>query len=177
VEHTWDGDGRTIALVGPREAGRSLAAARLSSAYARCPGGAATLSLESSTEEAGRKAAALRDEHRVVVVDTPALSLADPGSFSRTAHLVAAARPDEVHVVLPATCEALVARGLLDALEGQLRVDRILLTRLDETRRAPALLGLAMERGLPVSYVSTGDEREGTLRPADPALLAGLAMP
>jgi flagellar biosynthesis protein FlhF len=196
----FDGDRRVIALVGSSGSGRSLALCRLAQAYV----GAGTfepvvLDLSSGTrsdrisarlEELGvswetadsaTRAKQARLEQlrhgRVLLVETPPVSQAEPESFARLAGLLEAVKPDEIHAVLPLTLERTAAVSLLEALRNVLPIDRLLFTRLDETSRPAGVLALAIESGLPVSFVSSGQDPTLGLRAADPVQLAGLALP
>jgi flagellar biosynthesis GTPase FlhF len=200
VEHGFPGDRRTIALVGASGSGRTLAAARLARAYEaggtfrvavldlasedgseRLRGLLAGTDVEvrtaSTCAEAARHAQELSGPRTLLVIDTPPFSAAAPETAATLATLLAAVSPDEIHAVVAATTDVRAVERILDAATSSgLRVDRLLLSRLDEVPRPGGPLGLAVERGLPVSFVGTGREPERGLRPADPVLLAGLLV-
>jgi flagellar biosynthesis GTPase FlhF len=199
VMHGFVGNRRTIALAGPGGAGRTLAAARIAKAYARAgdfdvavldltsPAGSATLRelLDGSgiplrsagtPEDAARVAAEMVGRGRIVVVDTPPVLGAGPRTAPRPAELLAAVGPDEVHVVLPCAMEDGLAAFVLDAIGADSSRDRLLLTRLDESQRVGSVIGLAIDRRIPVSYLSDGPHLERGMRPADPANLASMLL-
>jgi flagellar biosynthesis GTPase FlhF len=200
VEHGFAGDRRTIVLVGASGGGRTLAAARLARGYAQAgtfrvavldlasedgserlrgllAGTDVELRAASTQVEAAQHAYELSGPRRILVIDTPPLSAGAPESAEALTALLAALAPDEIHAVVPATTDVGATERMLDtAARSGLRVDRLLLSRLDEVPRPGGVVGLAVERGLAVSFVATGREPERGLRPADPVLLAGLLV-
>ena len=60
-----------------------------------------------------------------------------------------------------------------DALGAYARVgvDRLFLTKLDETSRLGAACTLAIESGLALSYITDGRDVPGNFHPADPSAL------
>ena len=110
------------------------------------------------------------------MVDTPPVSPGDPDSIARLEELLAATRPDEVHLTVPAATDVRAVRALLDALSGRIAVGRLLITRLDEMPSAAVAVGLSLTLRKPISYVSSGRDPRRGLRPADPAELAAMVM-
>jgi flagellar biosynthesis GTPase FlhF len=199
VAHGFKGNRRTIVLAGPSGAGRTLAAARIARAYAsagifevgvldlsgRGGPGTARAALEGTPidvrsavvpEDAARVAVEMTGPGRVLVVDTPPVLGSGPAARPRPAELIAAVAPDEVHVVVPAAMDDGLAAFVLEAIVADASRDRLLVTRIDEPGRAGAVLGLAIERRLPVSYVSSGPYADRGLLPADPVMLASMLM-
>jgi flagellar biosynthesis GTPase FlhF len=199
VRHEWRTRRRTIALIGPPGAGKTLVAAKLCLAYAAGPGLATVaLSLEEPrgavrlgllTEDAdvelaiaptpavARRAAAALGGYDLVVADTPAFAPARPASIERLAQLLAALKPDEVHLVLPAATPLAAAQRALAAARGRVSVDRIALTHLDLGGSLGGTVGLAIRERRPLSFLSGGDLPRAGLRAADPAVLAELVLP
>jgi flagellar biosynthesis protein FlhF len=199
VEHGWKTKRRTLALVGPAGCGKTLAVAKLCHAYAAGARTAVrTLSLEpaasayrlgtltehldiglriaESPESATRAAARMQGES-LIVVDTPPVSPRDPQGIAALAKLLAAVKPDEIHLVVPATMDARAARALYEALVPRIAVNRLLISRLDEADSAAVAAGLAFQLKRPISYLSEGRRPNGGLRPADAAELAELVLP
>ena len=85
--------------------------------------------------------------------------------------LLREAGPNEVHLVLGATTGL---QQMRDALQGfdPVGVDRLLFTRLDETARFGAACTMAVESGVPMSYITNSRMVPGDLHPARPALLS-----
>jgi flagellar biosynthesis protein FlhF len=164
-----------VAVVGAGGAGKTAVVARLAAAYAaarRLPvavialrpkdGGAELARLLApagvplwATDDVEGAAARIANLRRgaLVLVDTPALP-ARAGA-ARDA-LVADLRRlglDEVHFALPATLAGEVAREMLAAARD-LGADRIAVTHSDATARLGMPVELAVEAGLPISYLA-----------------------
>jgi SRP54 family protein len=164
-----------VAVVGAGGAGKTAVVARLAAAYAaarRLPvavialrpkdGGAELARLLApagvplwATDDIEGAAARIANLRRgaLVLVDTPALP-ARAGA-ARDA-LVADLRRlglDEVHFALPATLAGEVAREMLAAARD-LGADRIAVTHSDATARLGMPVELAVEAGLPISYLA-----------------------
>ena len=144
IEHGWKTKRRTVALVGPAGCGKTMVAARLCHAYAvgsRIE--VRTLSLEPSagayrlgqltehldiglriaeSPEAVARAMTRMQGDSLTVIDTPPVSIGDPASIAELAGLLAEAKPDETHLVVPASMDARAARALFDAVSAQIPV-------------------------------------------------------
>ena len=113
-----------------------------------------------------------REEHDIVLLDLP---IADPHDRDEVVALVEALeelRVGEVHVALPATAPAPAIVQQLDAL-APLAPDALAITAMDRGARPGTLLGAAVERALPLSYVAT---REAAVA-ASAARLARMVCP
>jgi flagellar biosynthesis protein FlhF len=181
VEYSWRTKRRTIALVGPAGAGKTLTAAKFAHAYAeRSPFTPRLVSVEpgaADTPEAAKAAVRAPGIDTVIIIDTPPVSAGDPAGIAELGRLLAAARPDETHLVTPAAYDARTLLHLHAALEDACPVNRILISRIDEAPSAAVAVGLSLMLKRPVSYLSEGRRTESGLRPADPAELAALVMP
>jgi flagellar biosynthesis protein FlhF len=183
-----------VAVVGAGGAGKTAVVARLAAAYAaarRLPvavialrpkdGGAELARLLApagvplwATDDVEGAAARIANLRRgaLVLVDTPALP-ARAGA-ERDA-LVADLRRlglDEVHFALPAVLAGEVAREMLAAARD-LGADRIAVTHSDATARLGMPVELAVEAGLPISYLADSV----TVRPAAAEDLAFALLP
>ena len=128
VEHGWRTKSRTIALVGAAGVGQDADRRQAVHAYATgSPLAVRTLSLEPPAD-AYRLGAltedldiGLRSPRRprppparrarmpgesLIVVDTPPVSAGDPDGIAELRPLLAAVRPDETHLVIPAWADA-----------------------------------------------------------------------
>ena len=199
VEHGWRTKSRTIALVGPAGSGKTLTAAKLAHAYAgRSPFTVRTLSLEpgdgadrlaaltegleldrrsADTVEAVKSAVRAPGQDGIVVIDTPPVSAGDAEGIASLGRLLAAARPDETHLVTPAGYDARSLLHLNAALDATCPVNRILISRIDEAPSAAVAVGVSLQLKRPVSYLCDGRRPTDGLRPADPIELASLVMP
>jgi flagellar biosynthesis protein FlhF len=187
------GAGGVVGFVGPGGSGKTRCVARLATAYAtRSPvpvavvalrpkdGGAeltrllapagVTVHAEDDAQQAADRAAALR-AHTLVVLDTPAVSPRADAELRTLAAELRALRADELHLTVSATMGAAAARELVAGADV-LGVDAITLTHLDETEQLGTGVELAVESGLPLSYVSRGTAVEHGLRPASAEDLA-----
>ncbi len=82
----------------------------------------------------------------------------------------------DVHLVVSATTTGSDLEEILRRFRP-LRYRHLLITKLDEATTAGPLLGLVMQRALPVSYLGTGQEVPDDLVMATPRRLASLLCP
>jgi flagellar biosynthesis protein FlhF len=199
IEHGWKTKRRTIALVGPPGAGKTLAAAKLCHAYAAGSRLAVrTLSLEpaaaayrlgtltehldiglriADTPEAAERASARMQGESLIVVDTPPVAAGDAESIGALAELLSTVRPDEIHLVVPATMDARAAEALYEAVTPGIAVNRILITQLEGAASLAPAAGLSFTLKRPISYLAEGRRPNAGLRPAEAAELAELVLP
>ena len=199
VEHGWYTKSRVIALVGPAGSGKTLTAAKLVHAYAgRSPFTVRTVSFEpgdaadrlaalteglavdrrsADTVETVKSAVRAPGQDGLVVIDTPPVSAGDAEGIAALGRLLAAARPDETHLVTPAGYDARSLLHLNAALDATCPVNRILISRVDEAPSAAVAVGVSLSLKRPVSYLSDGRRPQDGLRPADAVELASLVMP
>jgi flagellar biosynthesis protein FlhF len=111
----------------------------------------------------------------VVLIDTAGRSPRDEVKIRELADFLAAARPDEVHLVLSA---AAGERSLRAAVErfAQVRADRLILTKLDEADGLGGVLAVLGQTDRPVSYLTTGQAVPDDIEPADRRRLARLIL-
>jgi flagellar biosynthesis protein FlhF len=199
VEHGWRSKSRTIAIVGPAGAGKTLTVAKLAHAFAeRSPFSVRLVSLEpgegaerltaltdgldldrreADTPEAAKSAVRAPGNDGVVLVDTPPVSAGDGEGLAALGKLLAAARPDETHLIAPAGYDARSLLHLNAAIDPLFPANRILISRIDEAPTAAVPVGISLGLKRPISYVADGRLPTGGLRPADPNELAALVMP
>ncbi|HEY4094202.1 MAG TPA: hypothetical protein VGM33_01735, partial [Baekduia sp.] len=182
-----------IGFVGPGGAGKTRCVARLAAAHARhgalpvavvalrSPDGGAelrrllapygvTLHAVESGAEGAAKIATLRGEG-LVVVDTPGVSPRSAGELRSLGFELDSLAPDELHLAVPATIGPDAARELVGGVR-ELGVGALVLTHTDETEMLGTVIGLAIDSGLPLSYLARGQAVEAGLRPASAAELA-----
>ncbi|MDX6562291.1 MAG: flagellar biosynthesis protein FlhF [Gaiellales bacterium] len=192
----WATKRRTIALIGPARAGRTLTAAKLCNAYAGAGRNVTALSLEPARKalelgsltdrgDVGLEIAELPDSlararlrrSEVVVVDTPPLDPANPRSFAPVTRLLGALGVNETHLLLQSDADLEAGRVLLELLAGPLKPSRILVTGADRGARTCAPVALSLAFGVPISFVADGPLPTAGLHPAEPAELARMALP
>lgn len=91
----------------------------------------------------------------VLLIDTPGVGPREQGRFARLATLLRAARPDEIHLVLPASLDRVVQARVAQGF-APLGVSRVLLTRLDEVIGLGVILNVVERLSLRVSYLTAG---------------------
>jgi flagellar biosynthesis GTPase FlhF len=182
-----------VGFVGPGGAGKTRCVARLAAAHARhgmlpvavvalrspdggaelrrllAPYGVALHAVESGAEGAGR-IAELRGEG-LVIVDTPGVSPRSSGELRALGFELDALAPDELHLAVPATIGPAAAQELVGGVR-ELGVGALVLTHTDETEVLGTVIGLAIDSGLPLSYLARGQAVEAGLRPASSTELA-----
>ncbi len=96
-------------------------------------------------------------EYDLVLVDTAGRSHHDEMRMSELAGFFAARRPDEIHLVIRATSRYSDVLEVLDRYR-EIGFDKILFTKLDETRRHGLILNVSVVAQRPLSYVTTGQQ-------------------
>jgi flagellar biosynthesis protein FlhF len=113
--------------------------------------------------------------HDLVLVDTAGRSPQHREHMRAMKELVEATRPDEVHLVISLTTKYMDVLQIV-ARFGIVPVNRVVLTKVDETRAYGLVLNLSMRFTMDVSYLTTGQQVPDDLEPADPARLARLVL-
>jgi flagellar biosynthesis protein FlhF len=197
VRHGTRAKRRTIALVGPPGAGKTLTAAKLCNIYASSGRSVAAVSLEPARqamrlamftdmvdvelEVADATKSIMHARERtantsIVIADTPAIVPGKRASFMKVARLLAALEPDETHLLLPADSSFDEGRALIDAASDALPVNRLLITHADRPAPIGVAVGLSLASKLPVSYVTESAFSTGGIRPAEPRQLARMIL-
>lgn len=122
-------------------------------------------------------AQALADFHGfdLVLLDTAGGSQFNLEQINELKGVLAAARPHETLLVLPAGGQLADTRSVVSNFKC-LNPTALMFTKLDETNSYGALLSLLAESGLPLSYVSVGQSVPDDIRPATPGLIANLIL-
>jgi flagellar biosynthesis GTPase FlhF len=191
----WSGQGRALAFVGAAGSGKTACAARLARAYAagsdlpalclalapRDGGSALAAALEGSgvpyaiaaTPAELRERVEAARSRAAVIVDTPAVSVADRAGIARLAAELRGVGLYELHLTLPATLSAHAAREQVAALRS-LGASRLALTHAGETAHPGPAIGVAIAGGHPISFVAAAPS---LLEAADPDELARDFLP
>ncbi len=111
----------------------------------------------------------------LVLMDTAGGSQFNFEQINELKGLLQMAQPDEVLLVLSA-CTPLEDLRNVVANFNCLKPTALLFTKLDETRQYGAMLSILVESGLPVSYLSVGQNVPDDIRAATPAMLANLIL-
>ena len=190
------GAGHTVALVGQTGVGKTSAAAAMAGAY-RAAGMAVALVAAGPGAHDGLAAHARRldvqlfsaldgpalaglvatlADRDVIVIDTHGRSHTQLAEIESLAALLGPVKADEVHLVLPAATPS----ADLGDLQRRFRltgVNRVILTKLDETRFVGNLVNAPMRIGKPVAFLSDGTSVPGSLAPADARRMAEALLP
>ncbi|MDP9265268.1 MAG: signal recognition particle protein [Chloroflexota bacterium] len=109
---------------------------------------------------ASQVAAAAREDRDVVVVDTAGRLHIDEAMMLEVEAIVAAARPDEVLLVV----DAMAGQDAVDAataFKARLRVSGLLLAKVDSDARGGASLSVRAATGVPVKFLGTSEKLDG----------------
>jgi flagellar biosynthesis protein FlhF len=110
-----------------------------------------------------------------ILIDTAGRSPNDKLKLSELRNFIHCAHADEVHLVLSATSSQ---DCLEDAVKqfGGVRLDKIIFTKLDETRKLGGVLNIVRKVNKPVSYVTTGQDVPDDIEVARGPRLAQLIL-
>ncbi len=191
------GETRTVALVGPTGAGKTLTAAKLAGRFALThgarvgvicadgfrPGAAQELKTYcdllgvpmAHAREAGEMPAAFEGlaDCELILIDTAGASQRNDRHLAELRELLAAAGADEAHLVLSAACSH---ASCAQALQKFVRIGatHLVFTKLDESPQPAEALTAAVGCGRPISYVADGQAVPDDLRAADEAYLTSV---
>lgn len=189
----------TIALVGPTGVGKTTTIAKLAAAYklrrGRRVGLITTDTFRIAAVEQLRTYASIisvplrvvmspaemsaacraMSDCEVVLIDTAGRSPRDDQRVDELSEYLAAAKPDETHLVLSATAGE---GALRRAAEGFAKagLDRVLFTKLDEAEGVGTVISIVHSLGLPLSFVTTGQEVPDHIEPGRADRLARLVL-
>jgi flagellar biosynthesis protein FlhF len=109
----------------------------------------------------------------LLLIDTPGLSPKDERAIGALSELLAPARPDEVHLALPASGSE---SALLHAWRAfqPLAPSRLLFTKLDEAVTYGVILSVADQVKAELSYLTTGPRIPEQIEAANPSRVAEL---
>ena len=190
-----DNDRTVVALVGPTGVGKTTTLAKLAASFALGQKKSVALVTADTyriaaveqlqtygeiigvavdvvfSEQEMRAALGRHSKRDLVLIDTAGRSPRNAAQMQELAGLLAAAAPDETHLVMSLTT---AHKDALEAAEqfGQIGFDHLLLTKLDETAGPGLALSLAAQLGRPLSYVTTGQNVPDDIELCQPAKLA-----
>jgi len=108
------------------------------------------------------------EEHRskeFVFIDTPGLANGEMDDVADLAHLIATHPEIDTHMVLSASMKPADMARTIDRY-AIFQAKKLLFTRLDETERYGALISESSRRGMPISFLATGQQIPDDLEPA-----------
>ncbi|GBD94256.1 flagellar biosynthesis protein FlhF [bacterium BMS3Abin05] len=111
----------------------------------------------------------------VLYIDTPGRSPRDAGGIQEIQNYLEKIQPDEIHLALSLSMRR---TDLLEVVQKfrAIPVNRILFTKLDETRSYGNMLNVLNDHRLPVSFVTYGQEVPKTFESATQSLLSRLIL-
>ncbi len=190
-----EGRRRLVALVGPTGVGKTTTIAKLAAHYRlrqkRRVGlitvdtyriaaveqlgayaGIMDLPMEVvSTPAEMRDAVARLASMDLILLDTAGRSARDDRQIDELRAMLAEARPDEVHLVLSSTANIASQKQTAESFVAA-GATALVLTKLDEAKSLGALLPLVRTSGLPISYVTVGQNVPDDIAAADSGALA-----
>ena len=193
------GQGRVVALVGPTGVGKTTTIAKLAANYRlrenkrvglitvdtyriaaveqlRTYADIIDLPMEIvSTPREMREAIARMSDLDLILMDTAGRSPRDEVKIQELKSMLAEAEPDEVHLVLSAVGGA---RSLAMTAErfATVGTTSLLITKLDEATVLGNLLSVTRKCGLPLSYLTDGQNVPDDIQVAESEKLAGMIL-
>ena len=111
----------------------------------------------------------------LILIDTAGRSPYDDCQLDELKNLVDASRPDHVYLVLSLTSGAKALRNAAERFAAA-RPTSLVFTKLDEAIGCGGLLAASRDIGLPISYLTTGQEVPRDIEPANPCRAARLIL-
>ncbi len=109
----------------------------------------------------------------VILVDTPGGSQFNDKMLSELKDFITAAAPDEVHLVLSINAKPSDMQHTIRRFKAGKNM-RLLLTKFDETLTFGSVVGVVRDAGIPVSYLTFGQEVPEDIEPANAGKIAKL---
>jgi flagellar biosynthesis protein FlhF len=111
----------------------------------------------------------------VILIDTAGRSPSDAGKIEELCTFLAAAEPDEIHLVLASTTSEQVMMKTIEKFAPACP-NRVLFTKLDEAVNFGVLVNVARAASASLSYLTMGQEVPDQIEPGRPERLAGLVL-
>ncbi|MBC7644922.1 MAG: hypothetical protein H7123_07330, partial [Thermoleophilia bacterium] len=116
------------------------------------------------------------DGRDVVLIDTPSSTYLDAASFNAVSRCLAAVRIDDVQVTIPLATSVREAESVVQHFQP-MGVQRLIVTKLDESRYAGQLLNYGFRFGLPMTFLTDGQRVPDDIRAASATEIAELIVP
>jgi flagellar biosynthesis protein FlhF len=111
-----------------------------------------------------------------ILIDTAGRSQRDVLKMNELRQFLDAVRPDETHLVLSSTCGQKNIESVLDRF-SQFKIDRVLLTKMDEAVSFGIVLTVLQKTRQKLSYVTVGQDVPNDIEVGQPRKLAELIVP
>jgi len=128
-----------------------------------------------ATPEDMREAIRSFDHCEFVLIDTAGRSPKDELKLNELKTFLAAAAPDEVHLVLSTTASQECVEMAVNRF-ADVRVDRIIFTKLDEACHVGVVLNVARKLNKSLSYITTGQDVPADIEVSQSGRLAKLIL-
>lgn len=122
-----------------------------------------------------REAIASMHHCEYVLIDTAGRSPNDAMKLGELKGFLAAAAPDEVHLVLSTTASQACVELAINRF-AEVRVDRIIFTKLDEAAHLGVVLNVARKLNKSLSYITTGQDVPDDIEVGERSRLAKLIL-
>lgn len=111
----------------------------------------------------------------LVLIDTAGRSQRNRDRMEDLKQFVEASHPDELHLVVSSNIHNDVMQDTLDRFGGY-DVNKLILTKLDETAHCGIVLSVVSKAALPISYITTGQEVPDDIEVVESARMARLIL-
>jgi flagellar biosynthesis protein FlhF len=190
---------KVIALIGPTGAGKTTTIAKLAARHCLYEGKRAVLisadtyriaaveQLKTYAEIIGapieiifnnqdaREAIEAHSDKDIVFIDTAGRSPLNENQMSELAGLINVCNPDEVHLVLSVTTKLSDQMSAVNRF-SVVPLNRIIFTKLDESKTLGTMLNIANRVKVPISYITVGQNVPEDIKIAEPQKLANLIL-
>ncbi|MBN2581670.1 MAG: flagellar biosynthesis protein FlhF [Planctomycetes bacterium] len=126
-------------------------------------------------KELQRAVAEFKDKD-FVLIDTAGRSQRDVLKMNELRQFLDAVRPDETHLVMSSTCGQKNVESVLERF-SQFKIDRVLLTKMDEAVSFGIILTVLQRTKQKLSYVTVGQDVPDDIEAGQPRKLAELIVP
>jgi flagellar biosynthesis protein FlhF len=188
---------RVIALVGPAGVGKTTTIAKLAAVAAESGKRVAVVTADSLKADAGRllkkysgkteitvntaatpqRLAKIMESHRekdMILVDTAGISPHDNEAMEGLQKMLSAFPRIEKHLCLSSTTRDMELDETVRRFE-RYSIDKLIFTRLDESRTFGSIINVLLRNNLPLSYLTSGQHVTGSLETATAGRLSELA--
>jgi len=107
----------------------------------------------------------------LILIDTPGVNPNDDKELGELSAFIRSAKLHELHLTVAASTPARDVKKMIGAFE-EFGIDKILITKLDETEACGGVIGAVIEKKKKFSYISNSREIPGLFKTAAPEILA-----
>jgi len=111
----------------------------------------------------------------LVLVDTAGRSPQNRDQIMQMRRMVESVRADEIHLVVSMTTKYVDVVSIVSRF-GIVPVNKVILTKFDETRAFGLILNISVRFSMEIAYITTGQQVPDDIEPADPQRLSKLVL-